>query len=361
MVEVPVSGLDARMMVVRPGGFRIDIDLAIEPGTSAALLGPNAAGKSTAVAALAGLLPIDEGRIELDGRVLDDPAEDVFVPAEERGVGVVFQDYLLFPHLSVIENIAFGPKSRRKALPRSPSAAHDWADRLGLTGLEERRPGDLSGGQAQRVALARALAIDPALLLLDEPLAALDVTTRVELRRMLEDHLDGFAGPRLLITHDPTEAFLLADTINVIEGGVITQIGDADDLRLRPKTPYAADLAGSNLLMGEASDGQVVVRGGRVNIADHGVAGPVLLTIHPTAISLHSDEPTGSQRNRWQTTVDRLERLGDRVRLRTGHPIPLTVEVTREAADSLGLAPGAEVWIAIKATEIRVESEAVAN
>ena len=360
-MEDPVSGLAAHMALARSDGFRLEIDLDIEPGTTAALLGPNGAGKSTAVEALSGLLPIDEGRIELDGQVLDDPAAGVFVAADERQVGVVFQDYLLFPHMSVLENIAFGPRSRKQARPEARAVAGEWAKDLGLDGMEERRPRDLSGGQAQRVALARALASEPQLLLLDEPLAALDVTTRVELRRVLADHLAGFSGPRLLITHDPTEAFLLADTIHVIEGGVITQVGNADDIRLRPKTRYAADLAGSNLMVGEASDGVVEVSGHLVHIADHDVGGPVLLTLHPTAISMHRGRPDGSQRNSWQTTVDRLEKLGDRVRLRTGRPLPLTVEVTREATDSLGLARGVDVWVAIKATEIRVESEAAGS
>jgi molybdate transport system ATP-binding protein len=357
MVEGLVSGLIAHMSVVPSGSFRLEIELDIQPGTTAALLGPNGAGKSTAVEALAGLLPIAEGRVELGGTVLDDPASGVFVPAEERHVGVVFQDYLLFPHLTVLENIAFGPRSRKQTRPEAVARAGEWARKLGLGGMEERRPADLSGGQAQRVAVARALASEPGLLLLDEPLAALDVTTRVELRRMLADHLAEFPGPRLLITHDPTEAFLLADTIFVIEGGVVTQVGDADDIRLRPKTRYAADLAGSNLMVGEAFDGVVDVGDHEVHIADHDVGGPVLLTLHPTAISIHEGRPAGSQRNSWATTVDRLEMLGDRVRLRTGGPLPLTVEVTREATESLGLARGVDIWVAIKATEIRVESE----
>lgn len=351
-----MSGLVAHLSVARSEDFRLDVSLEIDPGTTAALLGPNGAGKSTAVAALAGLLAIDEGRVELDGVVLDDPAEGVFVPAEERQVGVVFQDYLLFPHMTVLENIAFGPRSRRR--PEARALAAEWAEKLGLGGMEDRRPGDLSGGQAQRVALARALASEPGLLLLDEPLAALDVTTRVELRRLLADHLAGFPGPRLLITHDPTEAFLLADNIHVIEGGIVTQVGDPDDIMLRPKTRYAADLAGSNLLAGEAADGVVLVSGHQVNIVDHEVIGPVLLTVHPTAISVHRERSAGSQRNIWQTDVDRLEALGDRVRLRTGEPLPLTVEVTREASESLGLARDVDIWVAIKATEIKVQSEA---
>jgi molybdate transport system ATP-binding protein len=226
---------------------------------------------------------------------------------------------------------------------------------LGLEDLEQRRPRDLSGGQAQRVALARALVTEPDLLLLDEPLAALDVTTRTELRHTLRGHLDAFIGPRLFITHDPTEAFLLADVIHVIEEGAITQTGTADDIRLRPRSRYVADLAGSNLVEGTATAGSVDVGTATIHIADTALRGPVLLTIHPTAISLHARRPEGSQRNTWRTTVERVEPLGDRVRLRTGAPLPLTVEVTGGSRAELGLEPGAPTWIAFKATEVSVQ------
>lgn len=341
--------------MARREGFHLDVELSIDPGTTAALLGPNGAGKSTTVAALAGLLPLDEGSIRLGERMLDDPAGDIFVAAEDRKVGVVFQDYLLFGHLSVLENIAFGPRSRGAGRERSLSMAGEWVSRLGLGGLEGRRPGDLSGGQAQRVALARALVTGPEVLLLDEPLSALDVTARAGFRGLLTDHLDRFDGPRLVITHDPTEAFLLADQVYVIEGGAITQVGSPDEIMLRPRTPYAADLAGSNLVRGEASDGIVLAGSHRLHVADHEVSGPVLLSIQPSAISIHRSRPGGSPRNTWSTTVDRVEALGDRVRLRTGPPLPLTVEVTREATESLGLRAGVEAWLAVKATEIRVE------
>lgn len=352
-----MTGLEARVEVTREGGFRLDVQFSIEPGRTAALLGPNGAGKSTAVAALAGLLALDGGRISLGGRVLDDPVDDVFVAAEDRRIGVVFQEYLLFDHMSVLENIAFGALSRGMSRHQRQSVAGEWAERLGLEGLGSKRPRDLSGGQAQRVALARALVTEPEMLLLDEPLSALDVTTRVELRRVLADHLSRFDGPRLLITHDPTEAFLLADRVFVIESGAITQVGSPDEIRLRPRTPYAADLAGSNLVRGEASKGIVQVGGHRVHIAEHEIDGPVLLSIHPHSISVHRARPEGSQRNAWPTTVERVEALGERVRLLSGPPLPLTVEVTRDSIDSLGLRPGVEVWIALKATEIGVERE----
>lgn len=351
------NGLYASVVVRRSESFELDFEVSIPPGRTVALLGPNGSGKSTAVAAIAGLLPLDMGRIELAGVVLDDPKQALFVPAESRRVGLVFQDYLLFPHLNLIENIAFGLRSRRVGRDEAFGEARQWMRRLGLNGLEKSKPRDLSGGEAQRAALARALITDPDILLLDEPLAALDVTTRAQLRRTLAEHLEGFRGPRLLITHDPIEAFLLADEIHVIEQGTVTQRGTADEIRLRPRTRYAADLAGSNLYTGTASDGQVDIGGHSLHIADRGVAGAVLVTIRPTAISVHHSEPTGSPRNSWPTIVELIEPLGDRVRLRTGSPLVLTIEITRDATADLGLAIGAGIWVAVKATEIGVEPD----
>lgn len=226
--------------------------------------------------------------------------------------------------------------------------------RLGLDELGSRKPGDLSGGEAQRVALARALIANPDLLLLDEPLAALDVTTRARLRHTLADHLESFAGPRLVITHDPTEAFLLADTIHVLEDGEITQIGSPDDIRLRPRTSYIADLAGSNLLPGIAEHGVVTLQSHVLNVADTAAAGRILATIHPRAISIHRRQPEGSPRNTWQTTISRIEHYGDRVRLQTTDPLPLTAELTPAAVIDLNLNEGDPVWVSIKATEIGV-------
>lgn len=353
----PAPGLRARMVVRRSASFELDVELRAPAGRTVALLGPNGAGKSTAVAAITGLLRLDRGRIELDGAVLDDPEAGVFVPPERRRAGVVFQDYLLFPHLSVLENVAFGLRSRGAGREEARERARPWLGRVGLDDMEDCAPAELSGGQAQRVALARALAVEPDLLLLDEPLAALDVTTRARLRRTLGEHLEAFAGPRVLITHDPAEAFLLADEVHVVEDGSVTQAGAPDEIRLRPRTRYVADLAGANLLTGTAADGEVTVSGHVLNLADRDVVGEVLVTIQPTAVTVHRARPEGSQRNAWPTTVERVERLGDRARVRLGPPLPLTVEVTRESTDELGLAEGREVWAAVKATEIGVEPD----
>jgi molybdate transport system ATP-binding protein len=346
--------LDAHLVIERGAGFRLDAALAIAAGHTVALLGPNGAGKSTAVAALAGLAPLDAGRIVLGDRTLDDPSIGRFLPPEERRVGVVFQDYVLFPHLTAVANIAFGLQSAGTPRRVAHGRAREWLTRLGIEHLAERKPRDLSGGEAQRVAFARALIAQPDLLLLDEPLAALDATTRVDLRHVLADHLEDFPGPRLLITHDPTEAFLLADEILVIEDGRITQTGTADDIRLRPRTPYAADLAGSNLVTGTAAHGVVTTASHELAVGDTHISGEVLATIHPRAISIHRHRPEGSPRNAWETTIARIEHYGDRVRLQTGSPLPLTAEVTPAAVDALNLHPASRIWVSIKATEIGV-------
>lgn len=350
-------GLEAHFTIRRSGTFTLELDLAIPAGRTVALLGPNGAGKSTAVAAIAGLLAVDSGRIELAATILDEPARALLVPPEERRIGVVFQDLLLFPHLSAEENVAFGPRSRGAGLDEARARAREWLGRVGMEGLSGRKPGELSGGQAQRIALARALATEPDLLLLDEPLAALDVSSRADVRRVLAEHLADFRGPRLLITHDPAEAFELADHIHVVEKGRVTQRGSADDIRMRPRTPYTAELGGSNLLSGTAEAGLVETGELSLAIADPDIRGPVRLAIRPTAVSVHRERPGGSPRNRWRTVVEELQDTGFRVRLLTGPPLPLTIDVTQAARRELDLDPGSEIWLSVKATDIGVEAE----
>lgn len=351
-----MSDLTAHVVVHRPGGFTLDVELVAPRDRTIAVLGPSGAGKTTLVHVLAGLVPTDRGRVAIGGRVLDDPSEDVFVPPRDRRVGVVFQDYALFPHLDAAANVSFGLRSHGASAADASATARGWLRTVGLDGVDEWLPGRLSGGQQQRVALARALAMEPDVLLLDEPLSALDVQTRGRLRRDLARHLDAFDGPRVLITHDPAEAFLLADDIHVLEDGHITQVGTPEELRLRPRTRYAADLAGVNLLDGTAAEGVVSLDRSSLVIADRRVSGPVLLTIPPAAIALHPDRPAGSARNAWSTTVAAAEPLGDVVRILLGDPVPLTAEVTAAAATELGLAPGAPTWVSVKATEIGVEA-----
>ncbi len=346
-----MNNLLAQVVVTLTDGFRLDVAIEIPAGQTHALLGPNGAGKTTLVRALAGLQPLTDGLIRLGDAIWDEPAIGAFVPTELRRVGVVFQDYLLFPHLTVEQNIAFGlhglPTAEREARVAAQLSAS------GLVGLAHRRPAELSGGEAQRVALARALITEPQLLIMDEPMAALDVSTRGTMRRHLDDQLGGLdAIPRLLITHEPTEAFLLADRIHVLESGQITATGTPDDIRNRPRTPYAADLAGWNLLRGTAQAGIVTVDQHQLVVADTHTEGPVLARVHPRAVALYPDRPTGSPRNTWQTTISRVEDLGERIRVQLGSPLPVTAEVTPGSVRELGLEAGRTVWASIKATEI---------
>src|SRR5581483_1799645 len=245
--------VEARLRV-RRGELDLDVELAIARGELVALLGPNGAGKTTIVHALAGLVALDAGSLRIDGVTLDDPAAGVFVPPEERPVAVAFQDLLLFPHLSAVANVAFGLRARGVARAAADRAAREWLERFGIAALAERKPRELSGGEAQRVALARALALGPALLLLDEPFSALDAEARGRLRRDLRAHLARQPGMRLLVTHDPVEAIALADRLVVLESGRVTHSGTAADIAARPRSPYAAALAGVNLFRGRARD-----------------------------------------------------------------------------------------------------------
>jgi molybdate transport system ATP-binding protein len=349
-------GLAATFVVRRGSGFVLDATIAVPAATTVALVGPNGAGKSTALEAIAGLLPIDSGKVVLGGRVLDDPATGEWVPPEERRIGVVFQDYALFPHLSATDNVAFGLRCSGARRPAARKEAAAWLDRLGVAGVGGRKPRRLSGGEAQRVALARALATRPRLLVLDEPLAALDVTTRTRLRTLLGEHLSAFGGGRLLVTHDPADAFVLADRIAIVENGLIVQEGTVAQVRASPRSAYAADLVGVNFLVGTAAVGEVAVAaGGHLTIADHAVSGPVLLTVHPRAVSLFPEPPHGSPRNTWQTNVVAIQVLDDRVRVELAPPLAISAEVTPGAVADLGLAPGTKVWAAVKATEIDVQ------
>ena len=348
--------VEADMVLRRSDDFELAIELELADESTTALLGPNGAGKSTVVSALAGLLAIDEGHISFDHRLVDSPSNNVFVPPHQRRVGVVFQGHQLFDHLSVLDNIEFGPRSMGRGRQRSRELAELWIDKFELQALRDRRPRDLSGGQSQRVALARAMAIDPALLLLDEPLSALDVASRSRVRRTLARDMGECASPRLLITHDPVDAFLLADRIVVIEGGRVIQAGSSDDIRRHPATPYVAALSGRNLLHATNEKGVLTLPDSMhtLQTADTGVQGPVLVSIAPSAIALHHEQPHGSPRNTWPTVVTAIEPLGDISRLYLGDPLLLTADLTPGAVAALDLRPGAMVWASIKATEIDV-------
>jgi molybdate transport system ATP-binding protein len=336
------------------GPLDLEMELAIDEDEVVALLGPNGAGKTTLLRAIAGLVPFRSGHVSLDGKVLEDTATGQYVPTERRPVGFVFQDYLLFPHLSVLDNVAFGLRSRGMSRGSAAEKAGQWLDRVGLMAYARAKPAELSGGQRQRVALARALAPDPRLLLLDEPLSALDVTIRAEVRRDLKHHLASFEGIRLLVTHDPLEAVALADRLIVMEGGRLVQTGTSAEVTERPRSQYVADLVGVNLLRGEADHGSVRLPGGPVVAASAAETGEVFAVIHPRAVAIHRVRPEGSPRNVWPGRASNIELMGNRVRVRIDGEVPLVAEVTPAALKELDLVEGGEVWLSFKATEVMV-------
>ncbi|HUH06422.1 MAG TPA: ATP-binding cassette domain-containing protein [Egibacteraceae bacterium] len=361
------GSLDARL-VIRRGGFTVEAALRAGPGETVALLGPNGAGKSTIVEALAGLRPLHAGQVRIGHDVLEDVSASVRVPPGARRVGVVFQDLRLFPALSARDNVAFGLRAQGAARHEARERAEAALAQLGAAALGGARPRTLSGGEAQRVALARALVVRPRLLLLDEPLAALDIKARAEARALLRRVLPEFPGPRLLVTHDPLEAIALADRLVIVEGGQIVQEGTPDEIRLRPRSAFAAALVGGNLLPGrllrrqgevivDGRDGQLAVAEPQRSAASRRLAdgAVVVAVVHPSAVALHADPPRSSARNVVHGRVLDVELDRDRARVRLESRPPLVAEITAAAALELRLVPGEEVWASIKATEVSVE------
>jgi molybdate transport system ATP-binding protein len=352
-----VAGL-AAALDIRRANFRLNLDLEVGEGEVVALLGPNGAGKSTALRALAGLLRLDGGRIVLGGATLANAETREHLPAHRRPIGVVFQEYLLFPHLSVLDNVAFGLRARGRPVTIARQMAAGWLERIGIADVASARPRAISGGQAQRVALARALAIQPRLLLLDEPLAALDARTRLLVRGELRRHLAEFGGATLVVTHDPVDAAALADRLVVIEHGQIVQQGSPPDVARRPRTDYVARLVGLNLLAGVADGHQVVLpTGGVVHVAES-ATGPVKAAFPPSAVSLFTNRPDGSPRNVWPGRILAIEPHGEGVRIDVGGApdaaSSILAEVTPGAVADLGLQPGSTVWASVKALDVEV-------
>jgi molybdate transport system ATP-binding protein len=308
-----------RVEVDLPG--RVRADLTAEAGEVVVVIGPNGAGKSTLLRAIAGLEP---GRVVVDGR----DWTDLEVP--RRRVGYVFQDQSLFPHLTALDNVTFGPRARGLGRAAAEQVAREWLGRFGIADLADRKPRELSGGQAQRVAIARALATDPDVLLLDEPFTGLDVSVQMALRIELGQHLRDFPGIALLVTHDAIDALTLADRVLVLDEGQVAQVGPPAVVAAEPRTPHVARLVGLNLV----SDGDD------------------LMAFTPDAVVVSLAEPEGSSRLHWHGQVATLAPHGDAVRLLVHATPDLLADVTPAAAAELGLVPGREVWLSAKATAV---------
>jgi molybdate transport system ATP-binding protein len=358
-------------------GFELAVRLDVEPGEVVAVLGRNGAGKSTLLDCLAGLLRPPGTSVRLGGREL------AGLEPHQRRVGVLRQRPLLFPHLTARDNVAFGPRSRGAARSQARAVAEEWLDAVGVGELAGRRPAQLSGGQAQRVALARALATEPELLLLDEPLAALDVDAapamRGLLRRVLQPmrpssdavgqrtHWFKPGGRRVtvLVTHDPLDALALADTVLILADGEVVERGPTQRVLAAPRTPFTARLAGLNLVAGQAVAGGLETPDGELLSGllapDAEAASPAVAVFAPSAVSVYpagDAAPPGSPRNTAPATVGTLEPHGPVVRLHTsagsGWAAGLTADLTAAAVAELALEPGSRVTVAVKATAVEI-------
>jgi molybdate transport system ATP-binding protein len=352
-------GLDAAAVVHRPG-FTLDVAFTVAPGDVLAVLGPNGSGKSTLLDVLAGLLRPDAGHVRVGGRTLTD--RDVHVPPHRRGVGLLAQQPLLFPHLSALANVAFGPRAqgtpRRAALAR----ARELLDAVDVADLADRRPGQLSGGQQQRVALARALAAGPDLLLLDEPLAALDVDTMPAMRALLRHTIRDSDRTAVLVTHAALDALVLADRVVVLSDGVVVEEGPTREVLAQPRSAFAARIAGLDLVPGAACpEGLKTAEGFVITGHPEGtVTGePAVAVFPPAAVAVFAQHPHGSPRNVVPVRLAAVEPHGDLVRLRAGvreggpaWTEGLAADVTPAALLDLPAEPGAQVWFAVKAAEV---------
>jgi molybdate transport system ATP-binding protein len=338
-----MAALTLDEIVVPLRSFTLRLSLQIE-GTIA-LVGPSGAGKTTVLRAIAGLVTPASGRIESGAEVWFDGARKVSLAPDRRRVGLVFQDYALFPHLSVRQNIEYGRRHR----------ADEYLERFSIRHLEGARPPELSGGERQRVALARALARDPDVLLLDEPLSALDTHTKAGVRSELHELLRGLGLPVLLVTHDFEDAAALADRVGVIVDGELRQIGTPAGLVADPSDPFVASFTGANLLhgFGERSGGVTRVRlhdGTVVTTTDDG-EGDLVLAVYPWDITLSTAPPNDSAMNLIDAPIRGIAELGNRVRVAIG---PVTAEITAASLQRLGLQVGKPAYASFKATGTRV-------
>ncbi|KDF02146.1 molybdenum ABC transporter ATP-binding protein [Mycolicibacterium aromaticivorans JS19b1 = JCM 16368] len=343
-----------------------EVAFEVAAGDVLAILGPNGAGKSTTLHVIAGLLQPDSGLVRVGGRTLTDTAAGISVPTHNRRVGLLLQDPLLFPHLTVQANVAFAPRSRGAARVAARQAAAQWLDEVGLTDLADRKPDQLSGGQAQRVAIARALAAEPEVLLLDEPLAGLDVAVAASVRSLLR-RVSSAGRATVLITHDLLDVLTLADRVLVLDAGGVAEIGAVGDVLAAPRSTFGARIAGVNVVRGVAAGADAVrAADGTLWHGRHAVpppgSGALVAVFTPAAVAVYRELPHGSPRNSVQIRVAELDADGARVRVRgqeqaDGAP-GLAADITAESAAALRLAAGDPVWFTVKAQEVALHPAA---
>lgn len=343
-----------------------DRDISFEfdcaDGEVVAVLGPNGAGKSTLLSLISGLLRPDAGRVALGKDVVTDTRTGVFVPAHARGVASLTQNALLFPHLTVEANVAFAPRSRGVRTREAREMARRWLTSVDAAQLADRKPSELSGGQAQRVAIARALAADPRVLLLDEPMSALDVDTAPSVRRLLRTVLREQRRTAVVVTHDLLDALALADTVVVVESGRIVERGPTTEVLTAPRSAFAARIAGVNLIAGAIDGAQSLTTSWGLTVAGHSDTdrGEGVAVFAPSAVAVHLEPPHASPRNVFPVTIAEMDVHGATVRLRGPHNPDgspgIAADVTAAAVAELDLEPGRDVYFVVKSQEVAIHS-----
>ena len=336
--------LDARVILNRDS-LTIDVELQLQHGEVIAVLGPNGAGKTSLLHALLGWLELESGWIMVDGEVIDSPDTDSYVPPQHRPFGMVFQDGLLFPHMSVEKNILFGAGKDFNLKP--------LAESLQANELLAKFPSELSAGERQRAAIARSLAARPKVLFLDEPFSALDIQGKRRGRSLLKEALAIGVSGCLIVTHDLVDAFTLADRVMIIEGGKLTQFDVPDRIRSRPGSEWIADLVGWNYYEG-IGEGSVVTlpHGTTIFTAQDDLDGPTSISINPASVSIFKSQPSGSPRNSWLSSIQNIEILDGRARVSLVGEIDICADITTAAANELRQSISSEVWVSVKATEV---------
>jgi len=340
--------------------FPLEIAFDARPGETLVIIGPSGCGKTTSLNIIAGIVEPDEGRVALGDRVFFDSSVGTNVPTEKRSIGYVFQDFALFPHMTVADNVSYGLRARRRPKHEIAPKVDQVLGLLGISHLATRRPGGLSGGERQRVALARAVACDAEILLLDEPLGSLDAQTRNHVRGELQRMLRLVGRIAILVTHDYVDALTFGDRICVLERGKVLQMGARDQLLYHPKSRFVAELTGVNFFEGAISassaDGlaEVWVGDNRLYAScDERDMGGILLAFFPSDVTISREPPATSARNVFRSQVREVIHMGDKVRLSLNGSLPMCAEISAQALRDLALKAGDEVYASLKATAIK--------